>query len=211
MAHYNVLFPEEVGLNASYGPRRRTQVIALGSGDEERNQQWANSRRSYNAGYGIKTANDLAAATSFWEGARGKLHTFLWKDWSDWKSCGPNGEPGAEDQSLGVGDGTNPTFQLIKVYGASLQSWVRTITKPMAGSVLVAVDGSLKVETTDYTIDYATGVITFQPASIPEIGDLVTAGFTFAVKVRFDTDSLDTVLQQADFGDIPSIPIVEVF
>lgn len=209
MAHYNVMFPEGIALGASFGTRRRTQIVTLGSGDEERNQQWANSKRSYEAGYGIKTANDLAAATSFWEGARGRLHTFLWKDWSDWKSCLPQDDPSPDDQSLGAGNGTNPTFQLIKAYGGSLQAWVRTITKPV--TVMVAVDGAPQTPTTNYTVDFTTGIVTFQSGHIPGIGALVTAGFTFAVKVRFDTDSLDTVLQHADFGDIPSIPVIEVF
>lgn len=212
MTHYNVTFPPRISQGAKLGQSRRTQVVVLGSGDEERNSQWANSRRVYEAGYGVRTVNDLAEVAAFWEGARGKLHTFLFKDWSDYKSCLPAKEidPAADDQSLGTGDGTTATFQLVKVYGSSLQSWTRVITHPVSGTVLVAVDGIAQTETTDYVVDYSTGIITFQSGHIPGDGLLVTAGYEFRVKVRFDTDSLDVVLQTTDLGNIPSIPLIEV-
>lgn len=57
------------------------------SGAEERNSRWADSKRSYNAGYGIKSVDDLHAVIAFFEERRGRLHGFRWKDWSDYKSA----------------------------------------------------------------------------------------------------------------------------
>jgi hypothetical protein len=49
------------------GPERRTQIVELASGDEERNASWANSRRRYDVAYGIRRADDLAAVVVFFE------------------------------------------------------------------------------------------------------------------------------------------------
>ena len=38
-------FPTAISRAAHGGPERRTDVVVLGSGAEERNSRWANSRR----------------------------------------------------------------------------------------------------------------------------------------------------------------------
>lgn len=67
MAFHDVRFPTSVSLGASGGPERRTEIVVLGSGHEERNSRWADSKRSYNAGYGIKSVDDLHAVIAFFE------------------------------------------------------------------------------------------------------------------------------------------------
>ena len=47
MAFHEVRFPDAISRGARGGPERRTQVVELASGDEERNASWANSRRRY--------------------------------------------------------------------------------------------------------------------------------------------------------------------
>jgi uncharacterized protein (TIGR02217 family) len=54
-AFHEILFPLDIALNSAGGPQRRTDVVTLGSGAEERNARWAHSRRRYDAGYGVKT------------------------------------------------------------------------------------------------------------------------------------------------------------
>ncbi len=56
MAFHEVRFPTGISLGASGGPERRTEIVVLGSGAEERNSRWADSKRSWNAGYGIKAS-----------------------------------------------------------------------------------------------------------------------------------------------------------
>jgi uncharacterized protein (TIGR02217 family) len=80
MAFHEVRFPTRISLGASGGPERRTEIVVLGSGGEERNSRWADSKRSYNAGYGIKSVDDLHAVIAFFEERRGRLHGFRWKD-----------------------------------------------------------------------------------------------------------------------------------
>ena len=99
-------------------------------------------------------------------------------------------------------------FQLIKNYIAGLTQ-VRDITKPVTGTVLIAVDSVLKTETTDYTIDYTTGIITFLDTKLPLIGEIVTAGYEFDVPCRFDTDQLNITFDAYSIGST-SVPIIEV-
>ena len=61
MAFHEVRFPDNISRGARGGPERRTQIVELASGDEERNASWANSRRRYDVAYGIRRADDLAA------------------------------------------------------------------------------------------------------------------------------------------------------
>src|SRR5690606_9307305 len=185
------------------GPERRTEVVVLGSGHEERNSRWADSRRSYNAGYGIKALDDLYAVISFFEERRGRLYGFRWRDHSDWKSCPPSQVPAATDQLIGTGDGTTAIFQLTKTYGSAHAPWRREVKKPVAGSVIVAVDGVIQTEDVAFTVDSTSGLVTFQPGHIPQPGSKVTAGFLFDVPVRFDTDKLEINLQGFRHGAIP--------
>ncbi len=209
MAFHELRFPAGISLGATGGPERRTEIVVLGSGAEERNSRWADSKRHYNAGYGIKGVDDLHAVIAFFEERRGRLHGFRWKDWSDWKSCAPAGTPTPLDQAIGTGNGETAAFQLVKVYGAGFAPWTRTISKPVAGTVTVVVDGET-ADPSDYAVNTATGIVTFASEHIPANGAAVTAGFEFDVAVRFDTDQLEINLGQIEAGTIPHIPIVEI-
>jgi uncharacterized protein (TIGR02217 family) len=210
MSFHEVRFPTDIARGAQGGPERRTDVVVLGSGFEERNSRWANSRRAYNAGYGVKSLDDLHAVIAFFEERRGRLHGFRWRDHADHKSCAPGAVPSPLDQAIGTGDAIDTSFQLVKTYGSAHAPWMRVVKKPVAGSVRVAVAGAEQDEGTDFTVDAATGVVTFLPGHVPGVGGAVTAGFEFDVPVRFDTDKLEINLQGFRSGAIPHIPIVEV-
>ena len=206
MAFHEVRFPDNISRGARGGPERRTQIVELASGDEERNGSWADSRRRYDASYGVRKADDLAAVTAFFEARRGRLYGFRWKDWADYKSGLPSAIITAVDQPIGTGTGAATTFQLVKRYTSDAQSWTRTITKPVAGTVALALNGVAHIS--GWTINTSTGVVTFAAAPAPGIA--ITAGFEFDVPVRFDTDTLDVTLDFERLGSITSIPLIEV-
>jgi uncharacterized protein (TIGR02217 family) len=210
MNFHEVRFPTEISLGATGGPERRTDVVALGSGYEERNARWADSRRAYNAGYGIRSLDDLNAVIAFFEERRGQLYGFRWRDPVDWLSAPPEGAATALDQTIGIGDGVAATFQLTKTYGSAYAPWSREIKKPVAGSVVVAIDGIEQTAGIDFNVDATTGLVTFGPSAIPGVSATITAGFEFDVPVRFGTDKLDVNLSGFKHGAIPSIPIIEV-
>jgi uncharacterized protein (TIGR02217 family) len=206
MAFHEVRFPDNISRGARGGPERRTQIVELASGDEERNASWANSRRRYDVAYGIRRADDLAAVVAFFEARNGRLHGFRFKDWGDHKSCLPSQTPAPTDQAIGTGDGTTSAFQLVKRYASGAQTWTRAIAKPVTGTVRIAVAGVEQLS--GWSVDATTGVVTFGVA--PGAGVAVTAGFTFDVPVRFDTDALDVTLDLERLGSITSIPLLEI-
>ncbi len=206
MAFHEVRFPDNISRGARGGPERRTQIVELASGDEERNASWANSRRRYDAAYGIRRADGLAVVVAFFEARNGRLYGFRWKDWGDYKSCLPSGTPAATDQVVGTGDGATTAFQLVKAYSSGAQTWARTITKPVVGTVSVALDSV--TQASEWSVDTTTGLVTFTAA--PENGTAITAGFEFDVPVRFDTDQLDVTHDIERLGSITSIPLIEV-
>jgi uncharacterized protein (TIGR02217 family) len=156
-----------------------------------------------------QTLDDLQLVIAFFEERRGRLYGFRWRDHADHKSCLPSATPTALDQTIGVGTGALATFQIAKTYGSAHAPYVRTIERPVAGSVVVAVAGVVKAPSA-YAVDSATGIVTFAPGQIPAAGTPVTAGFLFDVPVRFDTDKLEIDLSGFHHGTIPGIPIVEI-
>jgi uncharacterized protein (TIGR02217 family) len=206
MAFHEARFPAGISFGSSGGPERKTEIVTLGSGFEERNAIWANSQRRYDVGYGVKTLDDIHAVIGFFEARLGRLYGFRFKDFSDFKSCAPNADVTPADCALGTGDGSTTQFALRKTYQSGAGSWVRPIKKPVDGSVRVALNGV--EQTTGWSVDTVTGLVTFSAA--PESGVSVQAGFEFDVPVRFDSDSLSINLASFRTGEIPSIPIVEI-
>lgn len=207
---HDILFPIDIALGSKGGPERKTDVITLGSGHEQRNAKWAHSRRRYDAGYGVKTLSALQAIITFFEERRGRLYGFRWHDRVDFQSCALNQAPSATDQVIGTGNGIAAIFQLIKTYGSAHAPYSRTITKPVVGSVKIAVNGVEKTIGTQFSVDHLTGAITFLSGHIPSANAVITAGFRFHVPVRFDTDMLDVDLSAFDAGSIPKIPLIEL-
>lgn len=209
-AFHETTFPLDVALGARGGPERRTEIVTVGSGREERNARWAHARRRWNAGYGVKSLDALAEVVAFFEERRGRLYGFRWRDRLDHSSAPPGLESSPEDQLLGLGDGERTSFQLIKTYGAEHAPYQRPIVKPVAGTIRVAVDGVEMSEGVAFDADPATGLIVFRAGFEPAEGAAVTAGFLFDVPARFDTDFLEVDLAAFAAGEIPSIPVVEI-
>jgi uncharacterized protein (TIGR02217 family) len=205
---HEIRFPTGIALGATGGPERRTEIVTLSTGHEERNSRWADSRRRYNAGYGIRALDDIHAVIAFFEERRGRLYGFRWRDALDWKSCAPGGTPSSLDQAIGEGDGEATTFRLTKTYGSVHAPYRRDIRKPVAGSVRMAVGGIEIEEGSGWSCDLTEGLIVF--AEAPAEGASITAGFEFDVPVRFDTDRLEINLRAFQAGEIPSIPLTEI-
>lgn len=208
MAFHEIRFPANLSFGSVGGPERRTEIVTLANGFEERNTPWEHSRRRYDAGVGLRSLNDIETLIAFFEARAGQLHGFRWKDWSDYKSCVPLATPSPDDQLFGVGDGVTTVFELKKTYVSGLQSYTRPIRKPVVGTVKVAIEGDPKIETVEFTVNHETGEVTFGLA--PDLGTRLTAGYEFDVAVRFDTDVIQTSVASFQAGDVPNVPVVEV-
>jgi uncharacterized protein (TIGR02217 family) len=201
MAFHEVRLPARLAFGSTGGVERRTEITTLGSGFERRSTPWAEGRRRYLIGAGLRSLDDMAALTAFFEARRGRLYGFRFRDFADFKSCAPGEAVAATDQRIGTGDGARRSFGLSKAYG----DHERRIRKPVEGSVRVAVEG---VETTAFAVDHATGEVTL--AAAPASGVLVTAGFVFDTPVRFDADRIEVTLESFGAGRMVAMPLIEV-
>ena len=198
----DVLFPIEIGQEASVAPNFSTNVVTSASGFEARNANWAQARLRFDAGPGVRGDAELESLLAFFRARRGPAVGFRFRDPYDHSSNGMTSVATATDQLIGTGDGVRDSFDLVKSYGSGER---RRITRPLAGTVRVAVDG---VEMASGWTLGERGVVQFQAP--PAAGVAVTAGFLFDTPVRFAEDRIE--VNRATFlaGEAPSVPLIEV-
>lgn len=146
MDFHEVRFPASLSFGSIGGPERRTEIVTLANGFEQRNSPWAHARRRYDAGIGMRSLDDIAALIAFFEARRGQVFGFRWKDWADFKSGRASRDVSYDDQVIGLGDGINRNFQLSKTYQSGGVSYDRPIAKPVAGSVRIGIQGEPRQE-----------------------------------------------------------------
>lgn len=208
MSFHEIRFPAKLSFGSVGGPERRTEIVTLANGFEERNTPWAHSRRRYDAGIGMQSLDDVETMIAFFEARQGQVYGFRWKDWADYKSCAPSKRVDLADQVIAHGDGTQRSFQLIKTYRSGAESYARPITKPVVGTVVAAVQNVERRDGVHFEVDPATGIITFE--EVPLAGVEISAGFEFDVPVRFDTDRINVSVASFRAGQVPDVPVVEV-
>ncbi|EDX81070.1 DUF2460 domain-containing protein [Brevundimonas sp. BAL3] len=188
----NISFPPAVARGATGGPGFSTQVVTLASGAENRNSNWAKARGSWDISTGIRTRAQMADVVSHFYVVGGKAQSFRFKDWADFDAT-----------DVVMVPVTTTVFQMVKRYVRGGSEYVRTITKPVTGTVTIKVSGS---PVTPSSIDYLTGRVTFAspPAATP------TATFQFDVPCRFDTDRLPVQTNAYDQMVVPQIDLIEV-
>ena len=213
-------FPLVIAKDSDGGPLFSTDRVILRSGREQANINWPEASYKFNAATGVRSVKDLVALIDFFWVVAGSAIRFRFKDWSDYRSCdivdanAKDQLPGPFDQVI-CADATagQATVQLIKTYGGAgylsstgtAMSRVRTIYKPVTGTVRIAVND---VEImAGWTCDYTTGILTFNPGL--NLHDKVSAGYEFDIPARFDSDELDRKFDSYRLGSA-QVPIVGV-
>ena len=186
----DVLFPLELGREAEVAPGFSTAILTSAGGREARNAAWAEARTSYDVGPGLRSEADIAVLLAFFRARMGAARGFRLRDPFDFDAVG---------EVVGVGDGVARRFALVKSYGAM----ERRITRPVAGSVSVAVGG---VGTAAFSVEAGGWVV----LDVAPLAGVVTAGFAFDVPVRFAEDRLSVARATFLAGVAASVPLVEV-
>jgi uncharacterized protein (TIGR02217 family) len=201
----DVAFPLSIGREASVSPAFSTQIVESPSGHERRSADWADARMTFDAGPGARSEADIATLIAFFRARRGAARGFRFTDPFDDRSCALGQAPSPVDQVLGVGDGVRTEFQLRRWYGVGAEAQDRRVTRPVPGTIRVAIDG---VEQVDGWSHAGLGIVSFDVA--PDEGAVLTAGFRFDVPVRFAEDRIE--INRATFaaGEAPSAPLVEI-
>lgn len=215
MSYHNDVFPKKVSYGSRFGPSLKTNIVETESGAEQRVSRYSTPRRKANIAYGIKSYADLAEVQRFFIARDGAANAFPVEDPTDYHSnpTDPSFRSalGVQDQSIGTGDGTTKIFQLKKTYTSGPTARQRRITKPQPTTVKIWVNSVAKLEGTDFSVDYATGAITFVTA--PTLGHAIDASFLFYVPMRFGATTDEWLAISADsFGDgsVDDIELIEV-
>jgi uncharacterized protein (TIGR02217 family) len=191
----DVLFPLALGRAAQVSPSFSTAIVTTASGREQRNAAWASGRMRYDVGTGVRSEADLQTLISFFRARHGAAKAFRFRDPLDHS---------ATTQSLGTGDAAQTAFPLVKRYGTGPDAEVRSISLPVAGSVVVFIGGVQQAS--GWTL--LNGVVSF--ALPPANGAVITADFQFDVPVRFAEDQIDIDAVTFAAGDAPHVPLIEV-
>jgi len=202
IAFDDVSFPIEIGAEASVSPGFSTNVVTSASGSEYRNVNWQQARLRFDAGPGVRSEAEVETLLAFFRARRGAAIGFRFRDPYDFSSNGMSGQPTALDQQIGTGDAAAVRFRLKKSYSSGEE---RFITRPVAGSVRIAVNGV--EQASGWTLERLGEIVFSEP---PPAGATVTAGFRFDVPVRFAEDRIE--VNRATFlaGEAPSVPLIEI-
>jgi uncharacterized protein (TIGR02217 family) len=139
----DISFPPYVARGATGGPSFSTSVVTLASGAEQRNILWANARGKWNISTGIRTRAQMLDVIAFFSVVKGRGYSFRFKDWNDYAAI---------DQLM-VEIGAT-VWQLVTRYTTGGFEHVRTITKPVPGTVMIKIGGT---PVTPDAIDHQTG------------------------------------------------------
>lgn len=204
-------FPDDIAYGSQGGPGYRTSIVVIRSGHESRNVDWTYPRHEYDVAYGVRSIDQLEELIEFFHAVGGMAYGFRYKDFADFKSCNTGSTVGPTDQLIGTGDASETDFQLVKNYTKGSFSRTRTIAKPVAATVRIAINDVEKLAgdaTYPWTVDTATGIVTFTSTPPPNT-ESVKAGYEFDVPVRFDTDKLVTLYEAYNHGTI-NVPLIEI-
>lgn len=199
MAFYEApSFPTELAYGAQGGPEFSTDIFETIGGHEGRNQNRQHPRARFEIGLVNKTLTETQSLLAFFNAvAKGRANAFRFKNLAN------NDYQGATEP-IGTGDASDTTFQLIKRYTSGVYTYDKPIYKPISGTVRCFLNGT---ETTAFTVDTTTGVVTFSAA--PGSGVAITATFEYELPVRFNTDWFSCSRVDPDIYSWPSIELLE--
>lgn len=224
MTFYRAVLPQCYSEGSEAYPVRPVDIVRSASGSPIRRARRSQSYREFQVTFDPRRRNDVHDIIAHYEVMQGSLHSFPMRDKFDFKSGRPDDAVTALDATILLttglpADGVTATFQLQKQYRRTLLDGIttlavnRTIKVIKTGSLLIAVDGVLKTETTHYTVNYDTGVVTFTGGNIPAGGSpaaVVTAGFEFYVPVCYGPQNPVQTLIGLKAGTVASILLYEV-
>ena len=202
----DVRLPEKWSKGSAGGPAFLTDIVTLVSGEEDREERWAHPLAQYDIAHNVKRPEDIAVLRAFHRARRGASRGFLLKDWIEYTSAQDGVSPPTPgDQPLGIGGDGETVFPIVKRYTDGGGSYDQPIAWPVAGSVVVAVNGAA---VTAFTVQRGAGTVTFAAAPAP--GAVLTCGFEFDVPVRFVEDLLSVSWDTIASRSAGAVPLIEL-
>lgn len=193
-------------------PRWATDIIVVDSGNEAVNQKWSQPLYRFTIPEAIRSMEVYESVLAHWLIMAGPAYTFPFKNPFDFASksiSAPTLSPTITplDQNIGMGDGNKVAFQITKIYQRGAFVYTKKILLPVVSTVRVAISGV--EQSSGFTVDRLTGIITF--SSAPIIGATITCGYLYDHNVRFEADdSFDSISQSYGVAGYSDLTFVEV-
>jgi uncharacterized protein (TIGR02217 family) len=197
MSFFECEFPRTISFLAVGGPTRSTTINQGLSGSEQRNKNWASSRRKWQvqlktprpgqANSPLTLQGYIDALIAFFENIGAQGDGFRFFDPAD---------NTAKNQQLATVAGN---VQLVKNYVSAGRTYQRVITKPIAPGVVdyqnhvLPNTVFLANTSTPVTVDYTTGIVTGQSAG-------TAVDFQFDVPVRLNSDEMKIQAEESPWG-----------
>jgi len=199
---HNVRFPEDVSWGSSGGPQFKTQIFETYRGFEKRNIDWAQPIMKFDVKYGIKNDTQMLRVLEFFNARQGRAYGFRYKHWGNYR---------IRNGPIATGDGYSTRLPMWKFYGFHGARMYKRLRKIVQGSVMDVGVGAVggMTEGVDYNIDYDTGEIALNTApghGIP----IYAANLEFDEPVRFDTDSLQAIIDGFNNNSLADLPLIGV-
>lgn len=176
MAFLEQRLSDAISRGSKGGPRTSRNKTYVQSGKLKQQFNWTRPLHRYDISFGIKTKEDFEEVRAFWMVVMfgGPYEGFRYKDWGDYQATTATGR-----LTLITGS----TWQLKRRYTRGAASYDRTITKPVAGTVVVYDAGGTPLVA---TVDATTGIATVTGTPASWAGE-------FDVPVQFEDDELDAI------------------
>ena len=189
-----VVFTGDVQLEFTKRRIFKTLVTDFEDGKEQRRTKWTRPKHTFQWGMSGLYAGEADYLYDFFNTRQGRGDSFYWEVPDE----SPTSQSG--DETVGQGDGNDRTFNFDR-YPVKSGDCTLLLRHTDSGD-------SPQTEAGDYTVNYATGLITF--GSAPGTGDTILAtSYRFYYVVRFAEDDMDRkqfAYQLYNFG----ISLVEV-
>lgn len=171
----------------SYGDDYNVRIVETAADSEYRTLVHPFPKRHFQISFTENNANLYAQVVNLYHRVFGKFAGFRAKCLDDFTTNGLTAVPTAFDQTLTLISAG--VYQMQKTYGLdkaglSIGRPSRVIYKPVAGTTLVAVNGTVQSPAL-FTVDTTTGRISF--VTPPAGNAVVTGGCQFDIPVRFST------------------------
>lgn len=205
-----LIYPSLVtlGLSSYRTPTFSTRTQVSVSGKETRLSDWSLPRYTYEHTYEVLRQNDsyreMETLQSFFLEVRGAQDTWLYFD-------DQTPDNTVTDQSIGIGNGSTTTYQLVRTFGLGLAtSWVDPILAPKT-IINIKVNGSVADPSTYTVTGWGTtnpGVVTFIGA--PANGYTITASLSYYIPCHFIDDGVQFERFMNNLYTVKSLKFISV-
>ena len=178
--------------------RYRTTLTHASSGRSEAVAHWAYPEHEFVLPLNGRKQSELEHILRYFHAAAGRAATFNFVDFYEDRTCSLGADPAFDDVVIGTAEQDQIDFQLFKTYVTGAVTKSRKITRPFADTVRVGVNGT-QLSPGAFLVGQLGAITLSTPL---DAGDVVTAGFRFAVPVRFASDEIEQVIHNHRAGFI---------